>query len=410
MKENNLKFPENFLWGAATSAHQVEGGNVNNDWWRWEQLGKIKDGSVSGKACDHYHLFEDDFKMARELGHNVHRLSIEWSRIEPSPGKWNLKEIDHYRKVLNSLKENNMKTMVTLHHFTNPLWFADLGGWENKDSAFYFSRFAEFIAKELGDKIDFWITINEPGVYISKGYLEGDWSPERRYNIFAARQVMNNMIKAHRDAYQKIHQALKEKNFDVQVGIAKQNAYYEPCQKYNPFDVMFVSALRYFGNFLLLNKIKKELDFIGLNYYFHYKLRLNLLKIKSGLVEVKNDNKEMSDFNWEIYPRGIYKVLKELKKYNKPIFITENGVADKNDVYRKKFILEHLKEIHRAIRNNVDVRGYFHWSLLDNFEWKEGFEMRFGLVEVDFKSYERRIRKSAKIFAEVCKNNSLNNL
>ncbi len=406
MEKNILKFPKNFLWGAATSAHQVEGGNVNNDWWRWEQLGKIKDSSVSGKACDHYRLFEDDFKIARKMGHNVHRLSIEWSRIEPSPGKWNLGEIDHYRKVLNSLKENNMKTMVTLHHFTNPLWFADLGGWENKKSAFYFSRFAEFIAKKLGDKIDFWITINEPGVYVSKGYLEEDWPPERR-SIFAARRVTNNMIKAHQSVYQKIHQILKERNNNALVGIAKNNIFYEPYCKYNPLDIFLVSILRYLTNFLFLNSIKKELDFIGLNYYFHYKLRFNLLKVKNNFVEIKNDDKEVSDFGWEIYPRGIYKVLKELKKYNKPIFITENGVADRSDIHRTKFILEHLKEIHRAIQDGVDVRGYFHWSLLDNFEWKEGFKMRFGLIKVDFKNYQRRVRKSAKVFAEICKNNSL---
>ena len=409
MKENILKFPKNFLWGAATSAHQVEGENINNDWWRWEQLGKIKDGSVSGRACDHYRLFENDFKMARELEHNIHRLSIEWSRIEPLPGKWNLEEIDHYRKVLDSLKENNMKAMVTLHHFTNPLWFADLGGWKNKDAAFYFSRFAEFIAKELGDKIDFWITINEPCIYTSRGYLESDWPPERR-SIFAARQVMNNMAKAHRGAYRKIHQVLKNGNIDAWVGMAKNNIFYEPYCKYNPFDRILVLILRYLTNFLFLNKIKKELDFIGLNYYFHCKSRFNPLKIRNSFAEIKNDNKKVSDFGWEIYPKGIYEVLMELKKYNKPIFITENGVADKNDVYRSKFILDHLKEIHRAIQNGVNIKGYLHWSLLDNFEWKEGFKMRFGLIEVDFKSYERRIRKSAKVFAKVCKNNSLNNL
>ena len=408
MKENNLKFPKNFLWGAATSAHQVEGENINNDWWRWEQLEKIKDGSVSGKACDHYHLFKSDFKMAKDLEHNAHRLSIEWSRIKPSPGKWDLEEVDHYREVLDSLRANGMKTMVTLHHFTDPLWFADSGGWENKKSAFYFSRFAEFIAKELGNKIDFWITINEPGVYVSKSYLEGDWPPERR-SIFAARRVVNNMVKAHCGAYKKIHRVLEE-NFDVWVGIANNNIYCEPYQKYNPFDVILVLILRYFTNFLFLDSIKKEMDFIGLNYYFHYKLRFNPLKIKSGFVEIKNDNKEVSDFGWEIYPRGIYEALRELKKYNKPIFITENGVADRNDIYREKFILGHLKEIHRAIQDGVDVRGYLHWSLLDNFEWKEGFRMRFGLVEVDFKSHQRRVRKSARMFAEICKSNSLKNL
>jgi len=380
-----LKFPEGFLWGTATSAYQIEGGIENNDW---------AEEFPAGKACSHYNLYEKDFDLIKSLGQNAHRFSIEWSRIEPEEGKFDEKAIEHYRKVLLTLKKRNIKVMLTLHHFTNPLWLAEIGGWENPEVTFYFLRFAKRIFSEFFDFVDFWITINEPLVFASESYLDGSWPP-RRKSFFSFLSVIKNQIASHKKIFEEFHKIKK----DVKVGIAKNNAYFEPFNQKSYLDKFNVGINRYFWNEFFLNRIKNYLDFIGLNYYFHQKIKFP--------AQNKNENKVLSDINWEIYPEGIYHVLKELKKYQKPIYITENGLADTKDKLRKDFIKNHLFWIHKAIQDKVDVRGYFHWSLIDNFEWEKGFEPRFGLVEIDYKTLERKPRPSAHYYAEICKENTL---
>jgi beta-glucosidase len=388
-----LEFPKNFLWGSATSAHQVEGNNIHNDWWDAEQTQKIK--YKSDRACDHYNLYEQDFDLAKKLGQNAHRFSIEWSRIEPKQGEFNQKEIEHYRNVLLALKKRNIKSVVTLWHWTNPIWLAKMGGWANKKSSVYFERYAKFIVEELGDLIDFWVTLNEPMVHIGNGYLRGNFPPFKK-NIFKAKNAFDNLVKAHQKSYKIVHAKYPE----AEVSIAQLINYFEPARKWCPIEIFFAKFLRYIWNYRFLEKIKNEIDYIGVDYYFHN-------RIVFYPPFIKNLNKKTSDLGWEIYPKGIYYILKELKKYQKPIYITENGVADAQDKFRKDFIKDHLFWVHKAIQEGADVRGYFHWSLMDNFEWGRGFEPRFGLIKIDYKTMERKPRHSAYYYAQICEANQL---
>ena len=386
-----LKFPDGFLWGTATSAYQVEGGVLNCD---WSALQQPAGGGPAGKACNHYHLYEKDFDLMKKLNLNAYRFSIEWSRIEPKEGEFDEKEIEHYRKVLLALKEREIKSMVTLHHFTNPKWLAKIGGWQNKKVVFYFSRFAERILKEYQDLVDFWITINEPIVYASMAFLRGIWPPQKK-NIILFLKVIKNQISTHK----KIFRISRHLNPTLKIGIAKNNQFFESENPNSPLDRFSTFLARYFWNEYFLNRIQNHLDFIGLNYYFHYRVKFPFKN--------RNENKLLSDIGWEIYPEGIYFVLKELQKYNLPIYITENGLADSEDKLRKNFIRDHLYWIHKAIQDGVDIRGYFHWSFMDNFEWEKGFKPRFGLIEIDYKSFERKPRPSAFYYAKICKENTL---
>lgn len=380
-----LKFPKDFLWGTATSAYQVEGGIENSDW------SKVY---PAGLTCNHYNLYEKDFDLIKKLNQNAYRFSIEWSRIEPEPGKFDKRGIEHYRRYLQSLKARKITTMVTLHHFTNPLWLAKIGGWANKKVVFYFSRFANKVFNEYKDLVDFWITINEPLIYGSLGFFEGKWPP-RKKNFYSLLKVFRNQVLAHKKIYEIFH---KSKN-NLQIGIAKHNSYFEPFNSKSPLDRFNTKVYRYFWNEFFLNRIRNHLDFIGLNYYFHNKIKFPF--------QIRNENKIVSDISWEIFPEGIYFTLKELKEYNLPIYITENGLADAKDKLRKDFIKNHLYWAHKVIEEGVDVRGYFHWSLMDNFEWEKGFDPRFGLIEIDYKTFERKIRPSALFYAKICKENAL---
>jgi len=369
------KFPENFLWGSATSSYQVEGRIENNDWAQAAQAGTVP---AAGIATDHYNRYEEDFDIAKSLGQNAHRFSIEWARIEPEEGRFNEIEIEHYKKVIDALRNRGMEPFVTLWHFTLPLWFSKMGGFTNSKASFYFSRYTEYVVSRLGDRVKFWITINEPLIYARKSFLAKNKSwPPFKNNIFRFFKVIKTLIASHIMS----HNVIKKLNSAHQVGIAKNNIYFENY----PF-------IKYFWNSLFT--IKNSLDFIGLNYYFHRRFP-------------RTKGKNLTDMGWEIYPKGIYHVLKYLKKYKKPIYITENGLADEQDKKREKFIKGHLLWVHKAIQEGVDLRGYFYWSLLDNFEWAHGFDPRFGLVEVDYQTLQRKIRPSAYEYAKICKNNKL---
>ncbi len=404
-KNNQIIFPKNFLWGAATSSHQVEGGN-HNDWSEWETSHKrIKflkskgltekyglDNFISGKAVDHYNRFAKDFEIAKSLGHNAHRFSIEWSRIEPEEGKFNEKEIEHYKQVIKKLREFEIEPFVTIWHWTIPIWLHDEGGWQNNKTPDYFARYSEKLSNTFGKDVKFWITVNEPEIYSGNSCFKGIWPPQKR-NLFAYLRVLHNLIQAH----QKTYEVIKKANPNSQIGIAKNNIYFEAYQN-RLVNRLFKKFIDWWWNFYFLNQIKNYQDFIGLNYYFHNRINYGFNK---------NENKKVSDMNWEIYPEGIYHLLKDLKKYQKPIYITENGLADAKDEKREKFIKDHLKWINKAIKEGVDVRGYLHWSLLDNFEWDKGFWPRFGLIEIDYKTLERKIRPSAKLYRDISLTNSI---
>lgn len=378
------KFPNNFLWGSATSAYQVEGGIEDNDWAEAARLEKLPE---AGKASNHYNLYEKDFDIAKELNQNAHRFSIEWSRIEPEVGIFDQKEIEHYKSVLRALKERGIEPFVTIYHWPLPIWFGDRGGWLASDSDRIFARYVEKLANEFKGLVKYWITINEPLIYASAGFRKGTWPPFQK-NFFTFVKVTNQLAVAHRLAYERI----KEIDPQAQIGVAKNNIFFEAND--NIFNKLAAKIASRFWNDRFLNSIAEHQDFIGLNYYFHKKF---------------GDKKkyEKNDMGWDIYPKGIYKVLKHLNKYGKPIYITENGIPDANDKKRGRFIKDHLKWVHKAIEEGVDVEGYFYWSLIDNYEWDKGFGPRFGLVEVDYSNFKREIRPSAFEYAKMCKNNGM---
>lgn len=390
-----LKFPQGFLWGAATSAHQVEGNNIYNDWWNWEQ--NLKPSHLrSGLACDQYHLYEQDFDLIKSLNHNAHRLSIEWSRIEPKEGEYNFAEIEHYVKLLKYLKKLNLKVMLTLWHFTLPQWVADQGGWENGQTVKYFDRFLRRIVPEIEGYVDFWITLNEPGVYIYETYIERVW-PHAKKSLIGQIKTYLNLASAHRKAYKFLRSTGKP------VGIAQNIMSFEPYHKHSIMEQMAVVLNDIFTNHFFYFLTRGTHDFLGINYYFHARLRHESLLPQTDQMPQTHD---ISDMGWEVYPEGIFDVLTDLSD-DLPIYITECGIASTNDDRRNRFLVAYLQEVARAIKSGVNVRGFFYWSLIDNFEWHLGFKPRFGLVEVDYDTQKRHIRPSALTFAEIIAANGI---
>ncbi len=398
-----LKFPSNFLWGAATSSYQVEGDNVNTDWWPWE---KASGKERSGKACRHYGLYQQDFDLAKSLSHNAHRFSIEWSRIEPQEGKFSESELKHYIDVLTALRARGIEPIVTLHHFTNPIWFSQSVGWDNRKSVAKFVRYCDFVVRALAKHVRYWVTINEPTILLSHAYLFGVWPPQLK-SYSKAKAVYDNLYLAHVESYRRIHQIYQESNLAApSVGIAQHMQAVVPCT--GKLRDRFAARLRdKVYNFGLLNKIKRQkaMDFIGLNYYSRHLVETKNWSIGSLIWDVCQENHrplKKNSLGWDIYPEGMYQVLLKLKKYNLPVMITENGICTSDDNLRWEFIQAHLKNIHRAMEEGVNVTGYLYWSLLDNFEWDKGFAPRFGLVDVDYNTFKRSVRESAGKFARVC--------
>jgi beta-glucosidase len=382
---------KSFLWGAATSAHQVEGNNVHNDWWDWEQ--KTSGVEKSGRACDHYHRFKDDFILAKSLGHNAHRLSLEWSRIEPERGKWNKDALNHYREVLEELKRQGLKSFVTLHHFTSPSWFMKRGGWTNNESKEAYGRYVKVVVESLGDLVDFWVTINEPMVYATQSYWYGRWPPQKK-SFFLMWKVIKNMAAAHREAYRIIHRVQP----DAQIGLAKHLVAFMPEKNIHLDDKIVVGLIDLWFNHFFYRLIKGKHDFIGVNYYFAITKRVKALSMSVKDVVWKG---AISDLNWPIRSEGLKYVLLHVKKYGLPVYVMENGLADADDKKRADFIRDHLRAVEEAQKEGVDVRGYLHWSFMDNFEWAEGFKPRFGLVEVDYKTMVRKPRASAYVYKAI---------
>ncbi|MDO9231677.1 MAG: glycoside hydrolase family 1 protein [bacterium] len=403
-----LKFPDGFLWGAATSSYQVEGNNSNTDWWEWEERGKVIEGS--GISCDYYNRFKTDHDFLTELGCKAYRLSIEWSRVESEEGNFSQKEFAHYREVLTDLKNRNIKTQVTLWWWVSPLWFSKKYGFHNKKSVELFTRYVQKVVKELGDLIDLYQVFNEPMVPLGQGYLAGVFPPGYK-NPIKFWKALNNVASSHKKAYQ----IIKEKYPSVPVGVSYLYNWYE--SENLGFLVAIINRLsKWYRVDSIDNKIRENLDFVAIQYYRLGRIKFDWKNIKMdsknqvyfGFTIEKNEKNLMK---WITYPKGIYKVLMEVKKkHNLPIYITENGVPTDtglDDEERIVFIKEHLKFVHKAISEGVDVRGYNHWSLLDNFEWLYGYEPRFGLIEIDFETLERKPRKSFYEYAKICKGNEV---
>lgn len=418
--QNNtiLQFPKGFLWGASTSAYQIEGGIVN-DWSEWEKANAVRlseqaktywsakqqkmfpemfdpKNYLCGQAMDSYNRFDEDLNCLKVLNVKAYRMGIEWARIEPEEGKFDMKAVEHYRGVLQKLKENNIQVVLTLWHWTLPLWISKQGGLTNKDIVSHFVRYSKLMVNELGDLVDYWVTLNEPLMIIGHGYLDGKFPPNKKWDLLGSVKLFNNYIKIHKEIYKIIHNKFPM----AKVSIAMTTGCLEPAHKWNVIEVLMAKTAHYFRNELFVNKVYKYLDYIGVNYYHHDRI-VWYPPFK------KNLNKEVDDRGWEFYPKGLYNVLKKYKKYQKPILILENGTADADDHLRPKYIKEHLQYVHKAIQEGVDVQGYFYWSLTDNFEWAEGFWPKFGLYSVDRKTFERQARPSAKVYSEICKNNEI---
>lgn len=403
-------FPDDFFWGASTASHQVEG-KTENQWSVWElenaqdlaksapvRLGylekweKVKSQAtnpanyVSGRGVEHYSKYKQDFAIASKLNLNSFRFGIEWSRIQPEEGKWDAAEIDHYRKYIAELKKNGLEPFLNIWHWTMPTWFTEKGGFEKGSNLKYWDAYVEKLMQEIGRDVKYIITINEPNVYSSFGYLIAEWPPAVK-QPWTFLKVYYNLARAHRHAYQ----IIKQSNKDIQVGVATQLANIQAKRPRNIIDVTVTQAMRYWWNWWFLNRVKKYQDFVGFNYYFtdYYQ---NFKKV--------NPSAPINDLNWYMEPEGLYPLLVRVwSHYKKPIIITENGLADSNDDNRQWWIEQTIVAMERALSEGIDLRGYFHWSLLDNFEWKYGWWPQFGLVKVNRHDMTRSVRPSAKWFA-----------
>ena len=429
----HFEFPPEFLWGTATSSHQVEGKQTNNDWWAAEQRGGfVYKNQRSGQACNWWRNAEEDFDRMGQLGLNTHRLSIEWSRVQPTPDTWNESALNRYSEMIAGLKARGIEPMVTLNHFTLPLWVAALGGWENDRSPDWFETYVRKVVEALSDQVDFWCTINEPMVLIAQGYILGSWPPGK-HSLRAALDAGRNLIKAHAAAYHAIHEIQPP----ARVGLAKHMVVWRPHRFWLPTDRLFSRLVNRISNHVFLDAITKgilripllrseriegaenTLDWLGVNYYQRFRVGIKLWDALRRLIPGSQSDilhygtkpgLQTGPGEWgEIHPEGLFETLDSLARYDVPMYITENGIPDQNDRYRPAFIIGHLHQLWRAIQAGIDVRGYYHWSLVDNFEWSEGYDprFRFGLYGVDFESQERSMRRSAQLYGELCQQNAI---
>jgi len=389
-----IEFPQGFAWGASTSAHQVEGGNTLNDWWRFEQQRRVPE--ASGVACDQFNRYEQDFDLAVELGHSAHRLSIEWSRIEPRSGVFDSDAIGHYVSVLQALKARGLASFVTLHHFTNPVWFADEGGWTSSRAPERFERYVQRIVEPLAPHVDFWMTINEPTAVSFAGHLFGEWPPARRMDIAGAYRQLDSMAEAHLRAAQVIRRHVP----DAQVGFANLLMNWRLADPRSWWQQRVMRFADDFANHRFCDQVRESLDFIGVQYY--HTLRVGWRPYGPGHLV----GTQKTDMGWDIVPEGLAAVVSACwERYGIPMYVTENGLADASDSLRAQFIRDHLKALAGAMADGADVRGYLHWSLLDNFEWALGYAPRFGLVEVDFETQVRTPRPSAYLYRDIIRDN-----
>jgi beta-glucosidase len=427
------KFPKDFLWGASTASHQVEGG-TNNQWSRWElehaaelaasaekrlswlpNWADIKKRAedpanyVSGEGIDHLNRYEEDFDLLEKLQFNSFRFGIEWSRIQPEEGVFNADALEHYHDYIDSLNHRGVEPILNLWHWTMPAWFADKGGFEKKENLVYFDTFVRKVAEEYADKVQYIITLNEPNVYATFGYLNGEWPPQQR-SFKKMVRVYWNLSRAHNRAYG----ILKARRATLMVGVAAQLGNVVPKRAHNWFDIFATWWMRYAWNWWFLNRTRRHQDFIGVNYYFtdYYKgvdfshqPKKSDGQMNAPVVVRRNPLVPLNDLGWYMEPEGLYGLIMRVwAHYKKPIIITETGVADENDEYRTWWIEQTVLAMQRALSEGVDLRGCMHWSLLDNFEWAYGWWPKFGLIAVDRENDMKRTpRPSALQFARILK-------
>jgi len=423
MPEATYHFPKGFLWGTATAAHQVEGQNTNNNWSDWEnQPGRIVEGQKAELADDWWGgRWQEDLQRAFDTGQNAHRFSIEWSRIQPAADRWDEAALDRYVEIVRWLADHKMTPLVTLHHFTDPLWLMASGGWENPETPALFEAFVRHVVPALKDYVNLWVTINEPNVYIMSGWLGGVFPPGKNDMPMAAK-VMENMIRGHARAYHAIHELQPA----AQVGVAINYRSLVPAHPWFPLDHLPANIQNQIYNNSFtdtlvngkLNLVLKKVtipeaahtqDFIGVNYYSRDLVKFNLFnpgEMFGSRFYPKEAPLSPTGFIADI-PAGMFDSLKWAHRYELPILVTENGVEDSKDVLRPRYTLEHLHQVWRAANFNWRIKGYFHWSLVDNFEWERGWTQRFGLWGLDVETQQRIRRPSVDMYEAVCKENGI---
>ncbi len=403
-----FSLPAGMLLGAASAATQIEGGDTNNSWYDWYERGHIRDGSSPAVANDHYARWRSDADLMAELGLQTYRFGVEWSRIEPEEGKFDEAALAHYREEAEYLASRGIRLLLTLHHFTNPLWFERMGAFENPESEAIFLRYAETVVRAMGGLVSEYITINEPNVYATNGYFFGTWPPGKK-SFAAACAVMTRMAACHIRAYEMIHRVRREMGFsDTKVSFANHLRVFAPENPRNPWHRLCARLMETFFQGSLTRAMMlgerrfpiwknpairpgEYCDFIGVNYYTRSTVR--------GVGDGVRGNAPVNDLGWEIYPEGIAACAQwAYGLLPRPVYITENGTCDNSDAFRARYILEHLQTL---AESGLPVERYYHWCFCDNFEWLEGQSARFGLVHVDYETQERTMKESGRMFAEL---------
>jgi len=422
-----LRFPDGFLFGCATAAHQVEGGNVN-DWSRWEERpGRIKDGSSARVAVDHLSRWRSDLEELAARGQNAHRFSVEWSRVEPREGVFDRSALAHYAEVVRTCRELGMEPLVTLHHFTFPLWLADQGGASAPSAPLRFARFAAACAEAFGAGVRWWVTINEPVVLATVGYLRGEWPPgdTSLLRTFAA---LRGLARMHAAGALALRSVAATHRREALVSVAHHVRGLRPADPASPLDRLVAAGPDYMFNRWWLRACRSgrlgppiglgervpglagSLDWVGLNYYCDDVLHFD--PTRPGELFARQSPKPgfpLSTFGWAIDPEGLRDALHLVGRESGglPVMVTENGVADVADELRPGYIVGHLAAVHRAMRDGVDVRGYMHWTAWDNFEWAEGYGQRFGLYAVEPGTLRRCPKPSAALYEQICRSRTV---
>ncbi len=446
-----LKFPDEFIWGAATAAYQIEGayaddGKGESIWDRFCRVpGNIFEGHTGDIACDHYHRFLDDIKLMKNLGLQAYRFSIAWARIFPEGhGRLNPKGIDFYNRLVDALIAEGIQPYITLYHWDLPQALQDKGGWANRDTAYYFQDYAAEVTRQLGDRVDHWMTHNEPAVTAYLGHLYGIHAPGLK-DYKMAIQVAHHLLLSHGLSVSIIRDNIKSESKEIGITLNLSPSYpasdaaadLEAANRYFNFNHgWFLEPLcsgQYPASILAIYEkygylpsmqpddlriIKTPIEFIGVNFYFRDLVKNAPGKNILNYDFVKPPDAKFTEMGWEVYPEGLYVLLKKLYlEYKTPkLYITENGAAfqDKkspdgkiHDPLRIDYLQRHFQQAHRAIQEGVPLAGYFVWSLMDNFEWSFGFSKRFGLIYTDYQTLERTLKDSASWYRQVIEQNGV---
>ena len=413
MRDEVLQFPSGFLWGTATSPTQVEG-HIHNEWTNFT----AQDGGNCRITCDHYHRYPEDVDWMAKLGTNAYRFGIEWGRLQSAPfAPLDQKELARYIDLLDRLKAKNITPMVVLHHFSNPPWINAIGGWTNAATIPAYVDFVRQLVAALKDRVQLWNTFNEPDTYACVAYLLGGFPPQNKWQLGKFRRVINHMARAHVQASRVIRREGVVAGRKPEVGISKNWTFFHAHKKFSPWDRATAFGCHYTFNKGVLDAVlggwrRRASTFIGLNYYGRVRFHHFRAMIPASGTPVKT----LKDFGFicddmvERYPEGMGKILSYLgRKFKLPVYITEHGAASSDEDFRERDLRDNLTALHTAIRNGVEVRGFFYWSLLDNFEWQFGYTKKFGLLAVDFAdaTLPRTPKPLAKVYTMICSTNSI---